>query len=115
MTALTEPTVRSKKPRKQTADERAIEVCHIKARDKGCVLHQIVPGHVCKDQWAGKVIPWNAVGLMTFEHVKEGLGGHKPPLDRRHAVLACPWSNVITVETSKYRDKIRDYLRRKEP
>jgi hypothetical protein len=102
--------VRPPKPPKQTAAERAIEVAHIRARDRGCVLAQIVPGHVCMGQWAREVIPWDAVDLMTFEHVKEGLGGHKPPLDRWHAVLACYHSNSYTVETSKYRDRIRQWI-----
>ena len=107
--------VRQPKPRKQTAAEREIEVAHIKYRDRGCVLAQVVPGHVCRGQWAAEVIPWDAVDLMTFEHVKEGLGGHKPPLDRRHAVLACYHSNSYTVETSKYRPLIREYLAKHEP
>jgi hypothetical protein len=107
-------TVRASKPPKQTPAERAIEIEHIRARDKGCILAQLVPGHVCKGKWAGEVIPGNAVELMTFEHVKEGLGGHKPVLDRRHSVLACYHSNSYSVETSKYRQKIRDYIAQKE-
>jgi hypothetical protein len=102
--------VRVRKARKQTPEERAFEVAHIKARDKGCVLHQIVPGHVCMGQWGRDPIPWDTVDLMTFEHVKEGLGGHKPVLDRRHAVLACYYSNSYSVETSKYRPEIRKWI-----
>ncbi len=98
--------------RQQSAAERKIEVAHIRARDRGCVLAILVPGHVCRN--ANGEIPWNALNLMSIEHVKEGLGGHKPPLDRRHAVLACPWSNIVTVETSKYRQDIRDYIASKE-
>jgi hypothetical protein len=115
VTALTEPTIKVKPTRKQTPAEREIEVAYIKTRDKGCVLHQIVSGHVCKGQWAGEVVPWDAVGLMTFEHVKEGLGGRKPPLDRRHAVLACWDANVWKVETSKYRPEIRKWIADHEP
>ena len=99
--------------KQQTSAEREIEVAHIKYRDGGCVLAQIIPGHVCRN--ADGMISWDSVYLMSIEHVKEGLGGHKPPLDRRHAVLACPWSNVITVETSKYRQKIRDWIADHEP
>ena len=113
MTALTGPTIRAAKPRKQTLAEIADEVLHIRARDRGCVLAQVVPGHVCRN--ADGVIPWDAVDLMSIEHVKEGLGGHKPPLDRRHAVLACPVSNVITVETSKHRPSIRRWIADHEP
>jgi hypothetical protein len=98
--------------KQQTRTERELEVAHIRARDKGCVLAQLVPGHVCRN--ANGVIPSDAVALMSFEHVKEGLGGRKPVLDRWHAVLACPVSNVVTVETSKYRQKIRDYIAAKE-
>jgi hypothetical protein len=99
--------------RQQTKAERQIEADHIRARDKGCVLAELVPGHVCRDRW-GVIIPSSAVLLMTFEHVKEGLGGRKPPLDRWHSVLACWHANVWTVETSKYRPEIRDYLARVE-
>jgi hypothetical protein len=121
-TVLSAP-VRAPKPRKQTPLERQIEVEHIRARDKGCVLHQIVPDHVCKGQWGGEIIPWDAVELMTIEHVKEGLGGFKPGtaatgspvLDRRHAVLACYHSNSYSVETSKYREEIRKWIADHEP
>ena len=107
--------VRAPKPRKQTAAERAIEVAHIRARDKACVLSFLLPpGHVCRGQW-GDVIRPDDLGLLTFEHVKEGLGGRRPPLDRWHVVLACWDANVWKVETSKYRQKIRDYLAEKEP
>lgn len=106
--------VRTPKPRKQTAAEREIEMAHIRLRDGACVLSFLVEGHVCRGQW-GDVIKPTDLHLCTFEHVKEGLGGHKPPLDRWHSVLACWDANVWKVETSKYRDRIREYLAEKEP
>lgn|ERR1035437_3688993 len=106
-------THRAPKPRKQTPAERAIEVAHIRERDKACVLSFLIEDHVCRGQW-GDVMRPDALDLLTFEHVREGLGGHKPPLDRWHGVLACWDANVWKVETSKYRQKIRDYIAEKE-
>ena len=106
-------TQRARRPPRQTPEEREIEVQHIRKRDRGCVVAQVVPGHVCQN--ANGPIPWNAVELMSIEHVKPGLGGRKPPLDRMHAVLACPWANIVTVETSAYRPLIRKWIADHEP
>ena len=80
------------------------DVQRIWERDKGvCVLAQLVPEHVC-------------AGRLTLEHVKDSARmGKRAPSDRYHAVLACLSGNAFTVETSKYRPLIREYLAKHEP
>ena len=101
------------KPPRKPSDE---DVAYIKARDRGCVLAQLVPGHVCRDEW-GTPHPWDAVDLCTVEHVKLWLqmGGPRAPSIRAQMVMACGYANIRNGETSKYRQKIRDYLAEKEP
>ena len=100
--------------KQQTKAERENEVAHIRKRDGGCVLAQMLLEHVCRN--ANGAIPWNALNLMSIEHVLESPRmGKRPPLDRWHAVLACPWSNIVTVETSKHRDLIRQWIADHEP
>ena len=80
------------------------DVQRIWERDKGvCVLAQLVPEHVC-------------AGRLTLEHVLDSPRmGKRAPSDRYHAVLACLSGNAFTVETSKYRPLIREYLAKHEP
>ena len=79
------------------------DVKRIFERDKTCVLAQLVPGHVC-------------AGRLTLEHVKDSPRmGKRAPSDRYPAVLACLSGNAFTVETSKYRPLIREYLAKHEP
>lgn len=80
------------------------DVARIWERDRGvCVLAQLVPEHVC-------------AGRLTLEHVKDSARmGKRAPSDRYHAVLACLSGNAFTVETSKYRPLIREYLAKHEP
>jgi hypothetical protein len=95
--SLTGPTVRVKtpKPPRQPSEE---DVAYVFARDGGCIVKQLVPSHVCS-------------GGLTIEHVKDSPRmGKRAPSDRRHMVLACWQANVWTVETSKYRPLIREYL-----
>jgi hypothetical protein len=108
--------VRVKKvvPPRKPSDE---DVAYIKKRDGGCVLAQL-PGitqHVCRDEW-GTPHPWDAVDMCTVEHVKESPRlGKRATSDRWHMVMACGYSNIRNGETSKYRQKIREYLAEKEP
>jgi hypothetical protein len=88
---------------------------HVKSRDGGCVLARLVPGHVCRDRW-GNVHEPTRLDLCTFEHVKSEMGtGRRAPSDAHHLVIACYHSNAFTVETSKYRPLIREYLAKHEP
>jgi hypothetical protein len=51
-----------------------------------------------------------------LEHVLDSPRiGKRAPSDRYHAVLACLSGNAFTVETSKYRPLIREYLAKHEP
>ena len=106
--------VRVKKvvPPRKPSDE---DVAYIKKRDGGCVVAQLVPEHRCRDEW-GTPHPWDAVEMLTIEHVLESARMSKRATsDRRHMVMACGYSNIRNGETSKYRDKIRQYLAEKEP
>ena len=99
--AVLPPPVRvpERKPPRQPSEE---DVAYVFARDGGCIVKQLVPEHVCS-------------GGLTIEHVKDSARmGKRAPSDRRHMVLACWQANVWTVETSKYRQLIRDYLTRVE-
>ena len=96
--------VRVKRDKSDCPDRfRPEDVARIHERDKVCVLSLLVPGHVC-------------AGRLTLEHVKDSPRmGKRACSDRFHAVLACLSGNAFTVETSKYRPKIREYLDKHEP
>jgi hypothetical protein len=113
MTALTGPTVRVKE-HKQPSRPTEADVAYVFARDRGCVLHLLVLGHVCRDEWGIQHL-WNDLGKLSVEHVlEEPRMGKRAPSDPRHMVAACRHSNAFTVETSKYRPQIRNYLNRIE-
>ena len=100
------------KPPRKPSDE---DVAYIKSRDGGCVVAQL-PGivHTCRDEW-GTPHPWDAVDMCTVEHVLESPRmGKRAKSDRWHMVMACGYSNIRNGETSKYRQKIREYLAEKE-
>jgi hypothetical protein len=76
------------------------------ARDLGCVLAFLEPGHVCRDQW-GEVTDWRNASV---EHVKADLRmGLRAPSDLEHTVLLCAGTN-IAVPSKAQRQLMRDYL-----
>lgn len=78
----------------------------LRARDIGCVLSFLDPGHVCRDRW-GAVTDWQNASV---EHVKSELRmGRRAPSDLEHTVLLCAGSNV-GVPSKRERGLIRDYL-----
>lgn len=65
----------------------------VMARDGGCVLHKLQPGHVCRTVF-GTVHPWDAIELCTVEHVKQSLRmGVRAPDDIGFCVALCGYAN----------------------
>lgn len=77
------------------------------ARDIGCTLSFLDPGHVCTDRW-GTIVGWR--DAVTIEHVKTDLRmGRRAPSDLEHCVLLCAGSNV-GVPSKRERALMREYL-----
>lgn len=80
-------------------------------RDKGCVLHFLEPGHVCRTVFAAEH-PWNMVELLTIEHVKQDLRMGKRAPDDIHFIVALCGSANNRPPTKVQRAMFRDYLAR---
>ena len=79
-------------------------------RDRGCVLHHLEPGHVCRTVY-GTEHPWDATDLCTLEHVKAELRmGKRAPDDIGFMVTLCGAANNRP-PTKVQRALMRDYLR----
>lgn len=90
-------------------------------RDGGCVIAilaregAIEGATACRSAQDGSPIDPRDRRHLTYEHVKPAAGmSAKAPDDPRWGAAACLWHNSTTVETSKYRDAIRDRLARLE-
>lgn len=84
------------------------------ARDRGCVLHFLEPGHECRDVW-GQPHAWNDTGRLTLEHVKTDLRmGVRAPNDAAHLVTLDGYTNV-NVPSKAQRALFREYLARVSP
>lgn len=81
------------------------------ARDGGCVLHFLEPGHECRDVW-GQPHAWNDTDRLTVEHIKSELRmGVRAPNDMEHLVTLCGAVNV-GVPSKAQRALFREYLAR---
>lgn len=81
----------------------------VMARDGGCVLYRLEPGHVCRTVY-GTEHPWNATELCTIEHVKADLRmGKRAPDDLGFMVALCGAANNRP-PTKVQRALFRDYL-----
>ena len=105
--------VRVKKaPEPKLTDEL---VHYILKRDGACVLSFLVTDHACRDRWGNYHRP-DQLDKLSMEHVLDSARkGKRARNDKWHLVAACHYSNEVSVETSKYRQKIREYLAEKEP
>lgn len=82
------------------------------ARDGGCVLAKLEPGHhQCRDVW-GQPHAANDFDRLTLEHVKDALAmGKRAPNDMAHLVTLCGMVNV-EVPSKAQRMLFRAYLAR---
>lgn len=80
-------------------------------RDKGCILHALEPGHVCRTVF-GTEHPWDATDLLTVEHVKADLRmGVRAPDDLGFMVALCGYANNRP-PSKVQRAAFREYLER---
>jgi hypothetical protein len=78
-------------------------------RDGGCVLYHLEPGHVCRTVF-GSEHAWNAIDLLTVEHVKAELRmGKRAPDDMGFLVALCGAANNRP-PTKVQRAAMRHYL-----
>lgn len=105
-------TIANGRPRRTKADPVTGAVrWAVIHRDGGCVLAQLVEGHVCRDQW-GEAHDSYDRRKLTLEHVKDALMmGRRAPSDLSHLVAMCAGSN-IGVPSKDERAAIREYLAR---
>jgi hypothetical protein len=83
------------------------------ARDLGCVLAFLQPGHVCRDQW-GYRMTWDYQKGLTVEHVKDhSTMGRRAPSDMEHCVILCGGTNV-DVPSKTQRTLMREYLKARQ-
>lgn len=81
------------------------------ARDGGCVLAALEPGHQCRDVW-NQPHAANDFDRLTLEHVKSDLRmGVRAPNDAEHLVTLCGAANV-GVPSKAQRAMFREYLAR---
>ena len=78
-------------------------------RDRGCVLHFLEPGHICRTRF-GTEHPWDATDLLTLEHVKAELRmGKRAPDDIGFMVALCGAANnrpPSKVQRALFRDHL---------
>ena len=78
-------------------------------RDGGCVLYRLEPGHVCRTVF-GTEHPYDAIPLLTVEHVKETLRmGKRAPDSMAFMVALCGAANNRP-PTKTQRELMRTYL-----
>lgn len=80
------------------------------ARDGGCLLAKLEPGHQCRDVW-NQPHAANDFDRLTLEHVHTdgSMMGKRAPNDERHLVTLCGFANV-NVPSRSQRDAFRAYL-----
>lgn len=62
-------------------------------RDGGCVMHALIPGHVCRDIF-GNEHAWDDLDRCSYEHVKLELRmGKRAEDDVRMGVTLCGYEN----------------------
>jgi hypothetical protein len=78
-------------------------------RDKRCVLFDLDPSHVCKDQWGQSHMP-GATHLLTIEHVKRQLRAGVRAENEMGCMVAMCWSGNLRPPTKLQRAALRSYL-----
>ena len=88
-----------------TAEDRA----DVLARDRGCVLAALEPGHVCRDMWGNRHDP-GELRKLSLEHVKPDLRmGVRGPSTPDSMVALCTAAN-LRPPTKAQRILLRSYL-----